>query len=212
MILIIYKSEMKRIEIAIFIAIIGCTSNSDNVQKEEGGFILSDTVESRTSQMEMHFESNEERDLFDMEIPVELEEYGEEKKQQKYPGANRPQRVYGNEDGSVSIGISLNAAEVSQAELPMFMSSTKEGLMQSIGVKWVSDGFEEINGVRFAVMRFWSNSPDGNIYNMLCATAYNSKLVMITFNFMEDDYDEWHEEFEAVKHTISFGPAPVDLP
>lgn len=146
----------------------------------------------------------EQHDDFYMEIPANLIEFNEDEIKLKYPGANRPNMVYGNKGGSVTVGLSLNVAQILDEELPLFISSTKEGLLNNLNVEWISDNFQDINGYDFAILRFYSNSTNGRIYNMMVAAVYNNKLILITFNCLYTEMSHWKVEFDEMVKSISF--------
>lgn len=145
------------------------------------------------------------KEVFYIDTPQELMEYSEDQKLQKYPGANRPDKVYGDIMGTVSIGISLNVENVTEDELPLFTKSAKEGLLKNTNVEWISDTYKVINGRKFAVLEFYSSSMHGGlIYNMMTSVSHDNKLAMITFNCMKNDMGKWVDEFQMSLESIHF--------
>jgi len=142
---------------------------------------------------------------FSMDIPEELSEYDESWIKVKYGGENAPDIVYGNEIGSVTIGISFYVEPLDKSDLSEFAYASKMELVAS-GVEWISSNREFINGRSTELLRFYSESTDGpTIYNIIAFFIFDGELVIVTFNCLKSDELEWRESLDAIVHTIEIG-------
>lgn len=138
---------------------------------------------------------------FSMDIPEELFEYDESWIKIKYGGENTPDIVYGNEIGSVTIGISFYIEPMGKSDLPEFAIASKAELIAS-GVERVSSHNQLIDGRRTELLRFYSESPHGPIYNLMAIFIYDGELVISTFNCLKRDEFEWKESLDSIVQTI----------
>lgn len=144
-------------------------------------------------------------DYFNIAYPEGLRKYSDVEAATKYPSANRPQIVYGTDDFSVTVGISLNIEEIGQDDLPKYVNSMKAGLQNNVAnFDWISNEIWKVNDHDAYLLRFTSPSPDGKIYNLICCFSHNDKLAMLTFNCLNAQREEWIKDFEESIKSIYF--------
>lgn len=142
-------------------------------------------------------------DLY-IEIPDDLEEASEEKIKLKYPGAKRPDFVFGTENMEVNLCYSITKTPLKLSELNKYLETTSAGIIQQIGKESVPQSYmDTINTVPFAVIEFYSPTEDeGRIYNLMFATSLNDKMVLISFNCLESLLPEWEQDVSEIFSSI----------
>lgn len=176
----------------------GCAQNENKKVDEQAD--LKNMEAAKQSIQENRFEKKS----IQIDIPTELRKLSTVELTKKYPGKNRPDLGYGNEDGSVSVGISITSKELGEDELESFIKSTKLSLFVNKEVEWISDSIETINGYKYAVLKFWSHSIDGDVFNILCAGSIDGKLAMMTFNCLDSEYSSWNDDLHRVLYSVNF--------
>jgi hypothetical protein len=131
-------------------------------------------------------------------LPVGIDVMPEEMKNAKYPGANAPQEVFGNERGTVSVAIAAKPYPGS-ISIPALTKATATGLNQGGNIAtWHKIGLRTIDGREFGVLEFNSKGADTDIYNHIYLTKRGDELVVFTVNSTVGLLDEWRGKLEAV--------------
>src|ERR1700752_496392 len=68
-----------------------------------------------------------------IEMPEGLKEIGEDKIKLKYPGANRPDYVYGTEDMGVNLCYSVTKTPLKLSELSNYLTQSTQAILSQIG-------------------------------------------------------------------------------
>lgn len=140
-----------------------------------------------------------------IEIPEGLDEISEDKIKLKYPGANRPDYVYGTEDMGVNLCYSVTKTPLKQEELTKYLSSSSQAIASQLGKENMSQSMmDTINGIPFAIIEFYSPTPDeGRIYNLMFTTSLNDQMTIISFNALESRMKDWEQEVSEIFSSIT---------
>jgi hypothetical protein len=139
-----------------------------------------------------------------IEIPEDLKEIDEDKVKIKYPGANRPDYVYGTEDMGVNLCYSIKKVELKLSDLESYLKSTGAAIASRVGQSNVAQiEMDTVNSIPFAIIEFYSpTQTEGRIYNLMFTTSLNNRLTMISFNCLESRMKEWEEELPEIFSSI----------
>ncbi|MGQ0827327.1 MAG: hypothetical protein ACT4ON_02910 [Bacteroidota bacterium] len=193
----------KLTQFILFLLILGsCNNNSTDSSNgiEQEGYSLNSVQNSS-----MNGTVKKKLSGMSIDVPEELVEADEEKIKKKYPGANRPDVVYCNGDMSVNIGYSITKKTLKISDLSEYLTRTSTAISSNYGSENVSQiNMDTINEQPFAVIEFYSPTPDGKIYNLMLTTSVNDRMAIFTFNCLEKQVDEWAPELPEIFSTIRF--------
>lgn len=183
--------------IVVSIVVVSLFSCSSGVKKTDENQLKVDSL-SYKNNMKSEDTKSENKLLGDLyiEIPEGLEEAPEDKIKIKYPGAKRPDYVYGTEDMGVNLCYSLTKTPLKLSELNKYLETTSAGIIQQLGKASVSQSYmDTINAVPFAIIEFYSPTADeGRVYNLMFATSINDKMVLVSFNCLESLLPDWEQK------------------
>ena len=86
-------------------------------------------------------------------------------------------------------------------DLPDLLISSRETLIKS-GVEWIGNEFKSIHGNNSVIMKFYSASPDGAIWNFMVGMVHDGYLTLMTFNCMKEQMPEWESELEKAALSV----------
>lgn len=177
--------------------------NSSDVNKEEQ--VKTDSLAGTDKMPDKSKSSNILLGELYIEIPDELEEIGEEKAKLKYPGANRPDYVFGTPDMGVNLCYSVTKTPLKLSQLQEYLDKTTPVFDQKFGQENVSQSqMDTINGIPFAILEFYSPTPnEGRVYNLMFTTSYTDKMTVITFNCLESKMADWEEDVSEIFSSIT---------
>jgi hypothetical protein len=142
-----------------------------------------------------------------MLLPSSFTPLTQEEIKLKYPGNNRPVEVYGNENGTITVGLSLLNVEVPVYEFEEFAEAIVQQFKKSAPIStWYGHQIKTINGTKMLISEYESPLPDGTSYNLTCYASMHNKVVVYTFNCLQNQKSEWKaigfrivESFQTVK-------------
>lgn len=112
-------------------------------------------------------------------LPEEFEIMSEQWAIAKYPYTNRPEIIYSNPNGEITVTFDLTETEVTDQDLPNFIL----GMRSSIKKLNPSNTFYDIKTKeRAAWFDFRSYAIDGKLYNIIFAVNVNSRLLLGSFS------------------------------
>lgn len=137
-------------------------------------------------------------------IPEELEEISEDKIKQKYPGAKRPDYVYGTEDMGVNVCYSNTNNPLKLSGLTEYLQTTTSGIASQLGNDNIAQSYmDTVNTIPFAVIEFYSPTPnEGRVYNLLFTTSLNNKMTVLSFNCLETLLPNWEQSVSEIFSSI----------
>lgn len=188
------------IKLTMFLYLFSCLnfSNSEDFSRKE----VNQCNENEVSFSEMKRVSflNEKLSLL---IPDDFSQMGNYEIQRKYPGANRPNVVWANSDGDVSVNFSNTNQLISPDELDNYADQVVQGVKASLSSgNWIGYDTFKINNQKISILEFTSQAMDGQIYNLLCLTSVNGSLVIYSFNCMNKDKEEWQFKGRQIVESI----------
>jgi hypothetical protein len=147
---------------------------------------------------------DEGKNSFTIMIPEELQVLDDKIKQIKYSGVMPPERVFGNEDASVTKGLSLKLDSLNESEYDMTLDSYEELIKSQPGITFTSFEMKNINETKHGVLEFYSESEDGEILNIISMTHVNGFYNLIAFNCLKEQEDDWREELLSSLNSVDF--------
>ena len=110
----------------------------------------------------------------------------------KYPSENRPTLIYTNESGSINITLNHTKNLATKDQIPEYVDYFKEIYEnQYPSIKWYNSTVEEINGKSIGVLELLSPAIDTSIYNLICLTDLDGRLLLLAFNCTQEELDDW---------------------
>jgi hypothetical protein len=140
-------------------------------------------------------------DRLEIAIPSTFNKMSEDMKKMKYPNPNPPSLVYTNAQGSTNIAFSQMQAAVKDEQIVQF----KDGLKRSIKTnakEWYNDGVTKINGKNIAYLEFLSEAANEKIYNHMMLMELDNKLVIMSFNCLEKDKQDWKPVVKEIMNSL----------
>lgn len=127
-----------------------------------------------------------ERQLSAM-IPAGLFPITAEGIKENYTGKSKPQHVFKNGEGTVSIAFNFMQKNVSPAEIAPFQAELREQLKKKIsGIQWLSDNRTTVKGREWAMLKFKSPSEGYLITNWILISSWKGRLIEIAISSMDD--------------------------
>lgn len=127
----------------------------------------------------------------------------------KYPSQWRPEPLFSNTAGSISLGLNHTQVVVSDDNIAEFTQSMQQALkrLQS-SAQFMEDGVKSIHGRNVGYLEFCSQALDCEIYNLMFFTEFAGTSLMGSFNCIETEMELWQpiakgilESLEIVKST-----------
>lgn len=110
----------------------------------------------------------------------------------KYPSSQRPTLVYTNEGGSINFAFNHTVNEVKEKQLPEILPIfTQQFSNLYPQIQWLKKELVTVNGKSFIVMEFITPAADTRIYNLMYISELDGKMLMCSFNCMENQKAEW---------------------
>jgi hypothetical protein len=126
-------------------------------------------------------------------IPKEFKVMPKEMRKLKYPGANAPELVLSDEDGTVNIAFSIVAnTRANQSTISGYVDAISNSMNKAHPeAAWKGKGIEVINGRKVGYLKLITDAVDQKIYNYLFLTDLDGKLMIGTFNCVQKYLPEW---------------------
>lgn len=137
--------------------------------------------------------------LATISIPEQFVIMSDEMKQIKYPSGNAPKEVYTNEDGTINVALSDSGSPLNEEDLEAF-TEEMVAMYQPIATEWVEDGIAEINGKKVGHLSFvvTAEGDSASIYNSMLFTVVDDQLVLVSFNCLQEQLEEWKTTSEEI--------------
>lgn len=140
---------------------------------------------------------------FSIIIPEGLERLSAEIIRKKYPNGTKSEFVYGNEDVSVSLGMSFNFEKLeTKDDFSKALIETENGLKSHDGIDFESLEVVVINGLKHGVIAFYSHSFDGRIFNLMSFVENGENMSLVVFNCLESQVLFWKPIFKEALNTF----------
>ena len=123
----------------------------------------------------------------------------------KFPnrGGNPPKYVYANQRRNVGVAITFSSARLSPKQLPELKNAMSKFLEQAmLNIKWITQGFVQINSLRWVQLEFISRAIDTNIHNDTYFTSFDGKMLGFNFNSTVEQYGAHKAELLKSRDSI----------
>lgn len=136
-------------------------------------------------------------------IPSDFTMMSTAEKSVKYPGQNAPQEVWANAERDININFSNTGQALPISELEMYINEVANGIKANVpSSKWYEVKSYTYNGIKVGVLEFITPARDGEIYNLMCFTSINGKLIMYSFNCLAKNKTIWQEKAQNIISSI----------
>lgn len=149
----------------------------------------------------------EERKLLDgsicMYMPKDFQIMDEQLAEIKYPGEDKPQYIYTNEDTTVNFTFSIEEGEIADEEIEGVRDLIADQMKRLYPASKIEDK-ETITVNDKSVSCFSFDVPliDGDVYNLMFFMALKKGLLMGTFNCSVFDKKQWRTVVKQILATI----------
>jgi len=128
-------------------------------------------------------------------IPSDFTMMSTAEKSAKYPGKNAPQEVWANAERDVNINFLNTGQALPISELEMYINEVANGIKENVpSSKWYGVKSYTYNGIKVGILEFVTSAQDAEIYNLMCFTSVNGKLIMYSFNCLAKNKTIWQEK------------------
>tara|TARA_R110000782_G_scaffold5853_3_gene20226 strand:+ start:26799 stop:27467 length:669 start_codon:yes stop_codon:yes gene_type:complete len=136
-------------------------------------------------------------------LPNRFETMPRETIKLKYPSAARPSSVYTNKEGTVNIALNHTITPMDNQGVDAYKIQF-EGQLIQMGAKLIKSESIVKNGKNQVILEFISRAMDGSIYNLFVISHMDNHLVMVTFNCLDKEREEWSETAKKIIDSIKF--------
>ena len=149
----------------------------------------------------------EKRRLLDGRIellmPVGFTEMTPESLKSKYPSSKPPQLVITDERGATNVALTWSQSSASQAELSSYKVYLQAALEKAQPkAKWYNQGIQDIDGRQVGYLELLTPVPDGVIYNLIFFTDMEERLLMVSFNCLEEEIAIWKPTAQQIMKSL----------
>ena len=121
----------------------------------------------------------------------------------KYPSEHRPDLIFSNESGSITLGFNHTRSQVKEDQIENF----KDYLIQNLqkmqpSITILEDGIKNINEQPVGYFEFISSALDSDIYNLMFFTELEGRVLLGNFNCLEKDLEQWQGIAKGMLETI----------
>lgn len=121
----------------------------------------------------------------------------------KYPYETRSPLVYTNDLGSINISFNHTQNKANLNTIESYAERMKKVFLSAYPTAiWHGEGVVELNNKIFAYVKLTTPALDTEIYNSIFATDLDGRLLLISFNCIEEDMDDWLETSELITNSI----------
>jgi len=150
----------------------------------------------------------EKRTLLDNKIeilvPKDWKPMSEELIKIKYPGAKPPTYVLSDVSGGISLAFNHIDSRATQEHIETYKGYLKKSLEDAFeDEEWIEDGIKEINGKKVGFFKLITNTASGKIYNQMFFTDLDGKLLIISFNVVENKMKDWKAAADEIMNSLT---------
>jgi hypothetical protein len=150
----------------------------------------------------------EKRTLLDNKIeilvPKDWKPMSEDLIKIKYPGAKPPTYVLSDVSGGISLAFNHTDSRATQGQVETYKGYLKKSLEDAFeDEEWIDDGIKEINGKKVGFLKLVTNTSSGKIYNQMFFTDLDGKLLIISFNVVENKMKDWKAAADEIMNSLT---------
>jgi hypothetical protein len=128
----------------------------------------------------------------EMLLPSSFELMSEEMLKLKYPSGKPPTQVYTNEAGSVNVALNHTNDRLKAGQIPEFRKYLEDVFRRTYpSARWYRNEVTEINGRQFVLLDVRTPAVDTNVRNIIVGTSVDDRLLLVSFNVVQDLEGEW---------------------
>lgn len=121
----------------------------------------------------------------------------------KYPGSRPPTEVYSENSGALSLAFNLTESSANTATLPQYQQSLQLSMEKAFpNADWQETGHRKINGHQVYFFKVVTEMYDDRIYNQLFFTDFKGKLLICTFNCVENKAQTWKPIADSIMNSL----------
>lgn len=122
----------------------------------------------------------------------------------KYPAAQPPQFVIGNDRRSTTVAYDVKNTKVADSQLPALSQALEMSFSHSApGATWVTKKIMEMQGQRWVYLEFKARDLSLDVHNIVLATPCSGKLLMFNFNSTTGEFPAVEKKLRAIIASIS---------
>jgi hypothetical protein len=143
------------------------------------------------------------KDKLFMTIPVDFELMSTEMAKIKYPNENRPQIIYTDEEGAITVNFTLMDAELTDEEITEASQALQQVIQRTNPlVKIISNNVITANGISIGHFDFVSPAIDDDVYNKMFIFPIDGQFTLGSFNCLHIDMVRWIDIVEQMLFSI----------
>jgi len=122
----------------------------------------------------------------------------------KYPGAKPPKYVLSDVSGGISLAFNPTESRATQEQIETYKGFLKTSLESAFeDEEWIDEGIKEINGRKVGFFKLITNTASGKIYNQMFFTDLDGKLLIISFNVVENKMKDWKSAADDIMNSLT---------
>jgi hypothetical protein len=143
-------------------------------------------------------------DKIELLVPKAWKQMSEENVKIKYPGPRPPKYVLSDVTGGISLAFNHTDSKATQTDLETYKGVLK-GVMNNAypNAEWLEDGIKEINGKKVAYYKVITDAQSGRIYNQMFFTDLEGKLLICSFNVVENKMKDWKSTADQIMNSLT---------
>jgi len=125
----------------------------------------------------------------------------------KYPGSKPPKYVLSDVSGGISLAFNHTDSRATQEQVETYKGFLKKSLESAFeDEEWIEEGIKEINGRKVGLFKLITNTSSGKIYNQMFFTDLDGKLLIISFNVVENKMKDWKTVADEIMNSLALKP------
>jgi hypothetical protein len=166
----------------LFIFIVGCAKNEQEALKKE--FKIGDE--------KIILEEKDISSNIKTLIPENFNIMTEEIAKIKYPSEHRPTYIYTNDNASINITFNITDIKISDSNINNYLSLLEQTYRSNFpNATWYKKEIEIINDHKVGIIEILTPAIDTKIYNLIWFTEIHGKLLISSFNCIEEEKEDW---------------------
>ena len=135
--------------------------------------------------------------------PKRLSKMSEEMWTLKYHNLPRPELVLTEENGEINLLVDLTQQPAAESQIAEYKNLRISNLKKTrTDIKILGDGIKNVNGKNIGFIKFSSQASDQNIFNFYFFTVVNGKILLFTFNCIEELQHSWEKVADEILDSI----------
>jgi len=120
----------------------------------------------------------------------------------KYPLANQPSEVYGNEQNTVNIAFKITKRKLDEKDVIKEGKILEEQLAKDKNIRIIDSEVPIINGISSYIFSFYSDAKDTKVYNLIFIFSSKGRMVVGNFNCVIALQMNWQSSAFMIIHSL----------